>query len=231
MSKDANAALKSNRISSAQRAYQGMREQLLRFEIHPGQKINEVTMAARLETSRTPLREALSRMVAEGLLVTGDRGFAVPDLEPETVQGLFEARLELECSMARLACERATPEALAALSEFLTESAAESPNASVDRLMELDIKFHDSIAAMSGNEALRAMLANVNDRIYLVRWIAMEGRRNSTQAQHREILECVMRGDKQGASEVMRNHIMHRNDEILAAIKSAYGHVFTMGSN
>lgn len=220
----------SGRVSSSQRAYEELRDLLLRFAFHPNQKINEVMLAAKLETSRTPLREALNRLVAEGLLVSRERGFAVPDLEPDLVRNLFEARLELECSLARLACDRATEEELEELSAFLDESAAESENASVDRLIELDIRFHGTIAKFSRNHVLQHMLANLNDRIQLVRWIAMEGRRDRTQAQHREILERIKARDKEGAVTLMRQHIIHRNDDILAAIKAAYGHVYTLSA-
>jgi len=227
---NSNSESSGRRISSSQRAYEDMRGLLLRFAFHPNQKINEVVLAARLETSRTPLREALNRLVAEGLLVGRERGFAVPDLEPELVSDLFEARLELECSLARLACDRATEDELDELSAFLDESAAESENASVDRLIEFDLRFHCAIARLSRNLVLQHMLANLNDRIHLVRWIAMEGRRDRTQAQHREILECIRARDKDGAVAVMREHIIHRNEDILTAIKAAYGHVYTLSA-
>ena len=217
-------------VSSSQRAYSMLRERLLRFRFMPNQKINEVTLAAELCISRTPLREALNRLVAEGLLVDRGRGFSVPDLESEMVLDLFEARVEIECATVRLACERATEEALDALEAFLAESMAESPDASVDRLIELDIGFHDAIAEMSGNKVLRRTLANLNDRIHLVRWIAMEGRRKATQAQHRGILDLLRARNAEGATDAMRHHILHRNEDIVASIKAAYGHVYTLSA-
>lgn len=205
-----------------------LRERLLRFSILPSQRINEATLASELNISRTPIREALNRLVAEGLLVDRERGFSVPDLRPELVKELFEARLEIECSTVRLACERARDDDFVQLDQFLQESAKESPEASVDRLMELDIRFHDTIADLSGNQVLRKVLSNLNDRIHLVRWIAMEGRRQRTQTQHQAILERMRARDIQGATDLMCEHIIHRNDDILAAIKAAYGHVYTL---
>ena len=205
-----------------------LRERLLRFKILPNQKINEVTLAAELNVSRTPLREALNRLVAEGLLVNRERGLSVPDLEPELVCELFEARVEIECSIIRLACERASDDDLAEIANFLTKSAAESPEASTDRLIELDIHFHDTIAQLSGNRVLHRTLSNLNDRIHLVRWIAMEGRRERTQSEHREILERIRARDTDGAVAAVREHIIHRNEDILSAIKAAYGHVYTL---
>lgn len=227
MSKDKKTTATVPHVSSSHRAHAQLREQLLRSKFLPGQKINEVSLANELEISRTPLREALNRLVAEGLLVDRERGFSVPGLEPEVVFDLFEARVEVECATVRLACERAEKAQLEALSDFLTESMAESPDASVDRLMELDIRFHDTIAEMARNKVLRQMLSNLNDRIHLIRWIAMEGRRDHTQNEHREILDHICAGDTQAAIAVMREHILHRNEDILVAIKAAYGHVYT----
>ncbi|MDO9527243.1 MAG: GntR family transcriptional regulator [Gemmobacter sp.] len=224
-----NAAAKAGG-SSSHRAYAHLREKLLRSKFLPNQKINEVSLANDMEISRTPLREALNRLVAEGLLVDRGRGFSVPGLEASVVFDLFETRVEIECATVRLACERAKDSDLEELSEFLQESMAESPDASVDRLIELDMRFHDTIARLSGNAVLRQTLANINDRIHLIRWIAMEGRRERTQQQHREILDHIRARDKEAAMADMREHILHRNEDILAAIKAAYGHVYTLST-
>jgi DNA-binding GntR family transcriptional regulator len=218
------------KVTSSDRAYEMLRDRLLRFAILPNQRINEVSLAAELNVSRTPLREALNRLVAEGLLINRERGLSTPDLEPKLVFELFEARVEIECSVVRLACERATDAELEALAKFLTESATESPDASTDRLIELDIGFHDTLAQLANNRILRKTLSNLDDRIHLIRWIAMEGRRDRTQGEHREILDRIRARDTDGAVAAIRMHIIHRKDDILAAIKAAYGHVYTLSA-
>jgi DNA-binding GntR family transcriptional regulator len=216
-----------NKVSVAQAAYESIRRRILLFKILPGQHINEVVLAEELKISRTPLREALNRLVAEGLFVARERGFSVPDLNPSTIQQLFEARIEVESSLVRFACERASSADIDALAEFVDESAAESPDVSVDKLVELDCRFHETIGKLSGNNELLRILKNLNDRIHLIRWIKMEGKRVVTQGEHRQILECLRNRDAAGAERLMRMHILHRNDEILAAIRSAYAHVHT----
>ena len=216
--------------SASHRAYDMVRDRLLRFKFMPNQKINENLLADELRISRTPLREALNRLAAEGLLVSSGRGLSIPGLEPEVVFDLFEARLEIECATVRMACERATDADLARMSDFLELSMAESPDASVDRLIELDLHFHDTIAKLAGNKVLRQTLCNLNDRIHLIRWIAMEGRRQGTQAEHRRILDHMQARDDRAAMAGMREHILHRNEDILAAIKAAYGHVYTLST-
>ncbi len=217
--------------SSTRRAYGALRERLLSARFLPNQKINEVAIAASLSISRTPLREALNRLVAEGLLDNTGRGFSVPALEPEIIFDLFEARREIECAIVRLACTRASDEDLNALSEFLDMSMAEPSDASIDRLIELDIGFHDTVAVLAGNNVLRSLLRNINDRIHLIRWIAMEGQRERTQAQHREILTHICARDAEAAARVMSHHILHRHEDILAKIREAYGHVYTRANS
>lgn len=219
--------MSDNRKSVAHSAYESIRRKILNFELLPGQRINEVALAEQLSISRTPLREALNRLVAEGLFVARDRGFSVPDLNPQHIQQLFEARTEVESSLVRLASARAPLADVEALGRFVDESAAESPDVSVDRLVELDCHFHESIGRLSGNDELLRILRNLNDRIHLIRWIKMEGKRSVTQEEHRKILECLGRRDAAGAERLMRQHILHRNDEIIAAIRNAYAHVHT----
>jgi DNA-binding GntR family transcriptional regulator len=230
MPNDWKSARSKPATSSSQRAYTQLRERILRSRFLPNQKINEVALANELSISRTPLREALHRLVAEGLLVDRGRGLSVPGLEPKVVFDLFEARLEIECATVRLACERAEDAELEVLSHFLSESMGESPDASVDRLIELDLRFHDTLAELAGNKVLQQILSNLNDRIHLVRWIAMEGRRERTQSEHRKILDHVRARETDAAIEIMREHILHRNEDILEAIKAAYGHVYTLSS-
>ena len=216
------------RSSSVHKAYHEIRRKIQTFSLVPAARINEVNLANDLNISRTPLREALNRLVAEGLLVERDRGFSVADLEPEVVKDAFEARIEVECATTRLACERATDEELAKLAEFVSMSAAESPDASVEHLVMLDCKFHETIAELSRNSELLRILRNLNDRIYLIRWIAMDDKRSITQEEHRQILETLRKRDREEAERLIRAHILHRTDEVLSAIKSAYAHVYTI---
>src|SRR5690606_40955234 len=118
------------KLSVAHNAYAAIKELILRFHFKPGQHVNEVSLAEQLKVSRTPLREALNRLVAEGVLEVRDRGLSITDINPNTVQALFEARMVIECALVRLACERASDEELGALTKSVEISAAVSPDSS-----------------------------------------------------------------------------------------------------
>lgn len=225
-SSDINRA--PNERSAADFAYSRLRSKILTFELLPAQHLNEVGLARELDVSRTPLREAINRLIAERMLLPANRGFVVPNLDPNLVWQLFEARSEIEQSIVRLVADRAAVEELKQLHVFVDESAAASPDVSVDELLTLDRRFHEGMAALTRNVELVHILKNINDRIQLVRWIAMEGKRQTTQGEHRAIVQALLARDGEKAARLVGAHIMHRSDEIFAAVKRAYAHAHTM---
>ena len=99
-------------MRASERAYQALRAEILDWSLPPGAGLGEVEQAERLGISRTPLREALSRLVADGLAEQAPgRGIVVADLSLEQADQLFDLRIALESLLARRAAQRATPEA------------------------------------------------------------------------------------------------------------------------
>ena len=93
----------------SQRAYGRLREMAINYRFRPGERLNEGALAKDLQLSRTPLREAMHRLVSEGLLhLVSGRGFFARPLDVKEVCDLYEARLALETAIVRLACSRAT---------------------------------------------------------------------------------------------------------------------------
>ena len=109
--------------SRAESLYLAVKDMAILFKFKPGERINEVDLARRLGASRTPLREALNRLVAEGFLVfRQDRGFFCRELKPREMLELYQFRAVLEAAAVRLACEQATEEEVADLARFLLEN-------------------------------------------------------------------------------------------------------------
>ena len=206
----------------ARRTYLRVREMAMTYALKPGERVNESDLARRLDVSRTPLREAMSRLVSEGLLTVAGRGFSTPPLDVKEVFDLYETRLALETSTVRLACERIAPEAVAGLRAHLAESARVGEAEPLETLLRLDEGFHERLAAASGNGELERLVRALNRRIHFVRWIDMEGRRGATQADHRAILDAVAAGDADTAVAVIRPHIERRLDQIVDVIKEGH---------
>jgi len=217
----------SAEVSNVDRLYAEVKTMAAGFEIRPGERINESVLARSLGASRTPLREALNRLTAEGYLTFQQgKGFFCRSLTPQEIFDLYEARLALELATVRLACERAKDEEIAALRQFLMETGPDEGGRSIAALVELDEIFHQRIAALSGNRELAGMLENIGGRIRFVRWLDMERRRRETQGEHLEIVQALAHRDPDAAVTVMRKHVERRREAITAAVREGYSRLY-----
>jgi DNA-binding GntR family transcriptional regulator len=196
------------------------------FRLKPGERINEVTLARALNASRTPLREALNRLVSEGFLTfESGKGFFCRKYTVNEVHNLYQVRQALERFAVQTAVGLATDEQLTRLSEFLTHTGSEHDR-SLEELLAYDEYFHESIASFSGNDELLRVLKNINARIRFFRWVDMEQRRKRTQGEHRAILTAISGRDAATACSLIENHISKRRDEIAQAVKECHARLF-----
>lgn len=215
---------------TADRVHELVKAMAVTYRLPPGERINEVELARLLGVSRTPLREALNRLAAEGFLsATAHRGYSVRPLDPAQVMALYEYRAVLETGALRLACLRAGDAEIAELTAF-AERSRDAPEGDRHalRLLALDEAFHERLAALSGNaEMLRALRA-LNERIRFIRWIDMrEGRRDVTQQEHLRILAHLAAREAEPACRLMQRHIARRLDQIGAMIRAGFAEIYT----
>lgn len=216
--------------SRAESLYLIVKDMAIVFKFKPGESINEVDLARRLGASRTPLREALNRLVAEGFLVLKQgRGFFCRDLKPREMFELYQFRAILEVAAVRLANEQATEQEVADLARFLEETGPEEGGRSSEELVALDENFHQKIMALSRNMEMSKTLENINARIKFFRWVDMDSRREETQREHRAIVQALMARDVDLAAQHMNAHIVRRLDQITTAIKESYSRIYLVG--
>jgi len=213
--------------SRAESLYQSVKEMAIQFTFKPGERINEVDLARRLGASRTPLREALNRLVAEGFLgLVQGRGFFCRDLKPREMFELYQFRAILEVAAVRLACEQATEGEVTELARFLDRTGPDEGGRSSQELVALDEYFHEQIMALSRNAQMSRTLENINARIKYFRWVDMDSKRQETQHEHRAIVEALMARDADLAAAHMQGHITRRLDQITVAIKESYARIY-----
>ena len=209
--------------------YQALREMTVNFRLRPGERINEVALAGQLGVSRTPLREALNRLVAESFIdFEPGRGFVCRKLSVADVNDLYQMRIALETYAVRIAVDKASDEELSAISKFW-ENASKDAGYSLEQLLAFDEHFHESITALTGNKELMRTLKNVNARIRFFRWVDMEERRPRTRSETREIIDAMQGRDGERAVHLMEAHISRRSDEIAEALKECYAKLFLDG--
>ncbi|MCV6547703.1 MAG: GntR family transcriptional regulator [Cohaesibacter sp.] len=214
--------------SSVDKIYSKVRQMAVNFEFMPGERINESALSKELGASRTPLREALNRLVAEGFLYfENGRGFFCRTLSPDKVQSLYEVRVAIESEAVRLAVTRASNEDIDDLEAFLEQSLPVygKKDAAKD-IVVLDEEFHLRLAMLSGNEELERMLANINARIHYVRCIDMVGRETKSSSDHRAIVNALRARDEEQAVAKLRKHITKRSEETTKAVRTAFSQLY-----
>lgn len=210
--------------------YMRLKDMAVTFQVRPGERINEVALSREFQVSRTPLREALNRLVAEHLIeFRPGAGFFCRALDPKTIFELYELRSILEVSAVRIACERGTKERIAALRDQLFESGLKTANRTIAEVTEGDEAFHIEIAGIAGNDELVRQLSQINDRIRFIRWVDMASRVGTTKGEHVRILEALEARDADTAAAVMQSHIEKRMDQIVDAVKEGYSNIYMNG--
>lgn len=193
---------------AAERAYEGLLRLILTGELEPGDNLPALTLAARLGTSRTPVREALRRLAGEGIaeLIPGG-GARLVDPTPRGIRETFAIRECLEVLAVREAAACRDPVALARLDQCLEEP-EEVPQDPLEAFRR-SLAFHLLLAKASGNRELPRVLGGVlaQAQVFLLFYPPPPGETGASRKEHRRILEAIRRGDPEGAEARMREHL------------------------
>ncbi len=188
-------------------AYDNIRSRLLLGELRPNQRLIETDLARALNISRTPIREALQRLEAEGLVSRSRRGWAVYEHNSEEIKEIYQIRAALDSYAARLVALRLTEGDKKVLMET-AELAIKYEGLSPHQLVTSNNMFHGLIMQLSGNRSL-IELSNRTRHYYfninLAASYSAEDTRTGRQ-QHEAISEAIIEGDAELASRLAREH-------------------------
>lgn len=202
-------------MRASDRAYAALRDDITEWRLLPGTVLAEVEQSARLGVSRTPLREALGRLTAEGLTTTaGGRGVVVTDVSLEDIDELFELRETLECRAAALAAERGDTAAFARLQKELLEAPGLITGNDPDRsaYYELAGRLDTAIDEAAGNTYLVQAMRALRVHLVRVRRLAADDteRLAAAAAEHAAIAEAIAARDPRLAEAATTLHL-HRS--------------------
>lgn len=189
-----------------------LRDAILSGRFHPGQRLLERELVEQMGVSRTPIREALRKLELEGLVTTVPyKGPVVTTPTLEDAQALFEVRAALEGQAVALFTQRADEAAIERLRAHVRTAERALARQNVQGVLTANNAFHDEIAVSCGNALVQSMLANLRDRIVLLRVesLSYRGRPPHSIAEHRAIVRRIERRDTQGAKRLNEGHIMH----------------------
>lgn len=210
----------TDRISQVEKAIIGLRGMIMSGEFAAGSRLPEVALAERLGISRTPLRQAMDRLVAEGLLERlPSSGCRVASFDLDDINDAIELRGVIEGTAARLAAERgADPKLLAeagAVLDAIDAAVADPRNIDFDGYVRLNARFHELLAALSGSALIGREVARIC-RLPLASPSAfLRGQELvpdfmasliRAQGQHRAILEAIAAREGARAEALVREH-------------------------
>lgn len=194
-------------------AYEEVRQRILVGTLEPGQPLAQSQLAAELGVSLTPMREALRRLDAEGLVyIDAHKNARVATLSATEAKHLFEVRERMDPMAAALAAERRTDSDIARLKEAAAQLRPLADESNLDALTA-HREFHRAIYTASHNELLINLLEGLWDKADRYRQVGLKARKDSAadrrrvDREHAAIMKAVIAGDAAGAESQMLQHV------------------------
>ena len=205
------------------RVYLQIKTLILSNEIMPGQKLHHQQLSERLGVSRTPIREALTRLVQEGYVsFLPNRGFTCKEIGMQEAEELYELREALEAFAVEKALETATDATLRHLREKMNAYGRDVQNRFTRERLVYDQDVHLEIAQLTGNETLRNTLSHVFERIVLKRrtdGLYDPARGVAAHQEHLRLLEAMERRDAAQAVAILRSHIQAGKKNVMGDLE------------
>jgi DNA-binding GntR family transcriptional regulator len=207
--------------SHAVQVYNDLREEILNCTLPPGSMIFEQALADRYNVSKTPVREALRRLVQEELVeAIHGVGYRILAVTVADVHEIFDLRLILEKASAERAAERITPQQLANLSKLAKTAYNYGDYSTYSSFLEINRAFHLAVAEISGNNrlvsALRANLLEMERLLHL--GLDLRDSADEMREEHLTLVRSLESGDVARCVQVMADQIMASRNRVFAAI-------------
>ena len=185
-----------------------LRERILGGSVPPGERLVEGRLSEELGVSRMPVREALRKLAAEGLVtIEPRRGATVTSFSGEQVRELVEVRATLEGLNAKLAAKRHDPAQIAQLERILEEGARLAESGDIAATTLMNQRFHDALGNIAANSVLQDIMRSLRDRTALLFAPINRVRGKQNWEEHAAILRAVIKGDAELASLLATRHV------------------------
>lgn len=212
-----------SRLSDSLR--ESIEESIATGQLTPGTRLDEIELARRFGVSRTPIREALSQLAGEGLiLIRPRRGAIVADLPPARLVEMFEVMAELEAMCVRLASRRIDADGLAGLTEAHERCRQAADGGDADGYFYANEDFHKALYAGAHNVFLAEQAQSLQRQLRPYRRLQLRVRNRVQRsfAEHQCIVDALMAGDGDAAVAAVRQHVLIQGErfaDLLAGLK------------
>lgn len=195
-------------LPRGEQAYRHLRAAIQEGRLKPGDRLREGELALEIGLSRTPIREALAKLEAEGLVVhDASRGIMVAELDYRMVTELYYMREVLEGTAARLAAQHASEVEISILEDLCRQYGESLDNEA--KLALSNRQFHNTLYRCSHNRYLNNMLTVLHDALSLLGRTTLADRERAAETlrEHKAVVEAIQRRDADAAEQALRNHI------------------------
>jgi DNA-binding GntR family transcriptional regulator len=202
--------LRAPRLPLRDQAYEAIKERIITCQFRPGECINEASVSALLGFGRTPVHQAIDRLMLEEMVdVIPRKGVIVKPVILRDVMQMIEVRMVNEAQCARLAAVRAEQSHIDQISAVLGKATRAIEQQDLHSLMELDREFHLLLASASKNFELAEIIRRLSDRSLRFWFISFSrpDHHQSFQRQHEALFKAVRKHDADAAEEAMCVHI------------------------
>ena len=193
-------------------AYDAIREKIIQGEFEPGSRIREDHLAEEISMSRTPVREAINRLVSDGLVINKARkGLYLIDPTPEEIEQQMDIRIALEKLSVEKCIDNIQDDQLVQIADAIDEFEFRLSKNKYEICNQLDGEFHLLIAKLSGNTKLYNMLNELSSFFLQARIkekkVNPQEKNERTLREHKEILEAIRQKDKTTAIRAISENI------------------------
>jgi DNA-binding GntR family transcriptional regulator len=201
---------------------QRLRQMLVEGRIAPGAKLNERELAELLNVSRTPLREGIKMLAAEGLVeLLPNRGAIAVSLSEADVLNTFEVMAGLEAQAGELAAERVTPAELSEIQAMQFEMMAAYTRGDLSAYYAINSRIHSAISDAAKNPVLTTVYKQVNARLQALRFRSNQDGEKWKRAvkEHERMVEALVARDGAAMREVLLTHLRNKRDVVLEHLR------------
>lgn len=199
-------------------AYAFLKEAVISLRFRPGQRLRSAEIADLVKASRTPVREALSRLEQEGLVRRDEGwGYVVSEISVRSVLELWSVRESLEVQAASEALHNMRPGDLEELASLNARAEVLYEERRFIEFLDQNRSFHIAIARMSGNGLLQQMLGMIHDRVRMVGNLIVrlhEPRAQELLVENRKIMAALRTGDADAVVKAIRAHLQLGRDHV-----------------
>jgi len=205
---------------ASEKAYHLIKDKIITLELAPSAVIDEQALMRELGLGRTPIREALQRLNAEGLVhIVPRRGMFVTDISITDLQKIFEVRTVLAGFSARLAAQRATTDQIAQMEQVL-HGLEQVQSGDYKLLIDIDRRFQRLLYQAAGNEILAESLDHLYDLSLRIWYLVLHqlGDVRDAIEEHQQVAEALKARDGARAEALIQQHIVQFQQKIKAVL-------------